>query len=110
MSHHETDQVSLALAQAVAARLQARPALLEVARGNLARWSRQNADAPALLRCYAEWQAILNRPLAEICATLCAETEEGQRLRQNSPFAGVLLPAEVWAIKNQDRQHATHAA
>jgi CRISPR/Cas system-associated endoribonuclease Cas2 len=38
---------------------------------------------------------------------LCAETEEGQRLRQNSPFAGVLSPAEVWEIKSRLRRHAT---
>jgi len=52
----------------------------------------------------------LARPVAEICAALIAETEEGQRLRQNSPFAGVLPPDEVWEIKSRLRRHATAAA
>src|SRR5437667_259532 len=68
-------------------------------------------DAPALIRCYREWMAILERPLGEICQILCADTEEGRRLRQNSPFAGVLPPAEVWSIKAAIRQrHAKTAA
>ena len=34
-----------------------------------------------------EWERILDRPLQEICRTLEANSEEGKRLRQNSPFA-----------------------
>jgi hypothetical protein len=103
------DEVSLELARHVADRLRAQPELLAVARENLLRWSQRNAGAPSLLRCYAEWQDILARPLEEICGVLCAETAEGQRLRQNSPFAGILSPAEVWQIKSAHR-HATAAA
>ena len=109
MSHSETDLVSLELARRVAERLRARPELLALARDNLARWSQRNAGTPSLLRCYAEWQAILQRPLEEICELLCAETDDGQRLRQSSPFAGVLSPAEVWKIKSAHR-HATVTA
>jgi hypothetical protein len=83
----------------VAARLRERPALLNIARENLARWLRRNADAPALVRGYREWQAILERPLNEICQILETADQGGQRLRQNSPFAGVLSPSEVWAVK-----------
>lgn len=109
MNHVEIDRVSLALARCVAERLRTRPELIGVARDNLARWSKQNVSSPSLLRCYSEWQAILTQPLENVCALLCAETEEGQRLRQNSPFAGVLSPAEVWEIKAQYR-HATATA
>lgn len=93
----------------VAARLCQRPELLGVARENLDRWTRRNAEAPSLLRCYSEWQRILERPLNEICDLLSSDTEEGRRLRQNSPFAGVLNPREVWKLKQQFR-HATAAA
>ena len=103
------DEVSLELAHSVADRLRAQPELLAVARENLLRWSQRNAGTPSLLRCYAEWQAILTQPLEKVCKVLCAETDEGQRLRQNSPFAGVLSPAEVWKIKSAHR-HATAAA
>jgi len=109
MKHAVIDQVSQALGVRVAERLRRHPELVDQARANLTRWSRQNASATSLLRCYAEWQEILGRPVEDICALLCAETEEAQRLRQNSPFAGILAPAEIWAIKASFR-HASSAA
>ncbi len=108
MKHVVIDQLSQALGVRVAERLRQHPELVDQARANLARWSRQNASATSLLRCYAEWQEILARPVEEICALLCAETEEAQRLRQNSPFAGILAPAEIWEIKASFR-HASSA-
>jgi len=110
MTHHEIDQVSLEIARRVAARLRSDPQLLQLARDNLARWLNRNGSVPALRRSYEEWQGILERPLDEICARLTAPTDDGQRLRQNSPFAGVLAPAEIWEIKRHFRHHATTAA
>ena len=111
MQHEIHDEVSLEMGRRVAARIREQPALLEIARDNLARWLRQNADAAALVRCYIEWQAILDRPPGDICQIIEADTEEGRRLRQNSPFAGVLPPSEVWSIKATIRQrHAKIAA
>jgi hypothetical protein len=109
MNHSETDQVSLELARRIAEKLRRQPEVIEAARDNLVRWSRQNAAAPSLLRCYAEWQNILSRPVEEICALLCSASDEAQRLRQNSPFAGVLAPAEVWEVKARFR-HAPATA
>jgi len=87
--------------------LEKHPEWIELAKGNLERWSRLNGDAPGLLACYREWQGLLERPAAEISVVLLDPTYEGQRLRQNSPFAGVLSPAEVWNIKG--RIHETAA-
>lgn len=109
MSHELTDEISLELGRRTAARLRQQPDLLQLAHDNLARWSRQNADAPALLRCYEEWRGLLNHPLEEICAVLTSESEASQRLRQNSPFAGILSSREVWELK-QSFRHATTAA
>jgi hypothetical protein len=101
MKHSETDQVSLELARRVVDRLRGKPELVEFARANLARWSQQNNSVPSLLRCYAEWQEILSRPVDEICNLLCSESDNAQRLRQNSPFVGVLSPTEVWEVKSR---------
>lgn len=109
MSHELTDGISLELGRRTAARLRQQPELLRLALENLARWSRLNANAPALVRCYAEWREILNHPLEEICSLLSSDSEEGQRLRQNSPFAGVLSAREVWELK-QRLSHAATAA
>jgi hypothetical protein len=109
MNHSYTDQVSLELGRRVAEKLRWQPALLDFARANLARWAQQNSSAPSLLRCYAEWQQVLSRPLGEICNLLCSESDNAQRLRQNSPFAGVLSPTEVWEVKSSFR-HAPATA
>ena len=104
VSHELTDAISLELGRRTAERLRKEPALVRIAHENLARWSRLNAGAPSLLRCYAEWQHILKRSLEEICDVLTSDTEESQSLRQNSPFAGVLSAREVWEIKQRFRQ------
>jgi hypothetical protein len=109
MNHSCTDQVSLELGHRVAEKLRGQPALVDFARANLARWSQQNSSAPSLLRCYAEWQQVLSRPLGDICNLLCSESDNAQRLRQNSPFAGVLSPTEVWEVKSSFR-HAPATA
>jgi len=106
MSHQSIDTVSLELGRRIAAELRRRPEWLDLARSNLERWTRQNGGVPSLRQSYEEWRGLLSRPLDEVCSVLTAETEEGQRLRQNSPFAGVLPPREVWEIKARLR-HAT---
>ena len=109
MPHDIQDEVSLEMARRIAARLPRHPEWLELARTNLDRWSQKNAGATSLLRCYREWRELLSRPLPEIRRILTEETDEAQRLRQNSPFAGVLSPKEVWEIKSRFR-HAPTAA
>ena len=109
MNHLETDQVSLELARRIAEKLRWQPEVVDFARANLVRWSQQNASAPSLLRCYAEWQKILARPVDEIRDLLCSSSDDAQRLRQNSPFAGVLTPTEVWEVKARFR-HAPATA
>ena len=89
-SHQWIDQRSLALHEAVAAKLEAHPQLLDVARQNLERWLQQN-PATAL----REWRRILDStPLPEVVALLRSSTEEAARLRQSSPFAGLLTTKE----------------
>jgi hypothetical protein len=109
VSHERTDRISLELGRRVADRLRQRPELLQLAHVNLDRWTRLNAKASSLLRCYAEWRELLNHPLEEICGILTSESEEARRLRQNSPFAGVLDAREVWELKRRFR-YATAAA
>jgi hypothetical protein len=93
-SHQWIDQRSLALHEAVAEKLIAHPELLEVARQNLRRWLASHPQ-PALL----EWQRALDSlPLAGVIELLRAPDERATRLRQSSPFAGVLTPRERQAI------------
>lgn len=102
--------MSLELARRVAAELMSRPdEVMGLARENLARWRDRNRDAPSLLRCYAEWSLILDRGVEAVRSALLSETDEGQRLRQNSPFAGVVPYREVWEIKRRLKHDQTAA-
>ncbi len=93
-SHVWIDERSLALHEAVAVKLEADPQLLEVARANLKRWLAAGDQAP--LR---EWQHLLDTlPLPQLLQLLRSRDERAARLRQSSPFAGVLTPAERQAI------------
>jgi hypothetical protein len=89
-SHEWIDRRSLALHEAVAAKLEVDPDLLEVARANLRRWL-TTAPRPAWL----EWYRLIDTtPLSELTGLLRAADERARRLRQSSPFAGVLTPDE----------------
>ena len=93
-SHSWIDRRSLALHEAVAAKIEARPDLLDVARSNLTRWI-SHAPQAALL----EWRDLLERTsVGDLVALLRSQDETASRLRQSSPFAGVLTPEERQAI------------
>ncbi len=95
MTHQQIDRRSLALAKAVVERIDADPqrAGLEKARATFRRWLKSD-PAPA----NGEWLEILKGPWEEIRLVLLDESEEGQRLRQSTPFCGVLTPQERWNI------------
>jgi len=93
--HHRIDQRSLALHRAIAEKLRADPALVEVARDNLNRWALQNGRSQPY---WDTWRALLSRPIEELLALIVEESERMTALRQASPFAGILSPAERWAI------------
>jgi len=93
-SHQWIDQRSLALHSAVASKLEATPELLEVAKENLRRWLSRR-PVSALL----EWQDVLDRaPLSDVIGLLRSASADAARLRQSSPFPGVLSPSERRSI------------
>lgn len=106
MGHELQDRASLEMARRIAHGLDRHPEWIELARENLRRWKALNDASPSLLACYESWSSLLDRPVHEVVAMLLREDDLGQQYRQNSPFAGVLTPAEVWAIKRQVRESA----
>jgi hypothetical protein len=89
------DRRSLALHHAVAEKLRAHPELIEIARENLSRWYAGTGRSQPYLD---EWRRILDLPLEEVLSLMEQEGERMTALRQSSPFAGILEPAERWAI------------
>lgn len=94
--HRVLDLRSLALHGAIASKLRTRPELVEQARANLLRW-RVNADE-RVLPVLEEWRRLLELPIAELAGIITDWSEEAIRLRQSSPFAGILKRSERKAI------------
>jgi hypothetical protein len=86
-----SDLVSLALHHFVAVRLRSNPLLIEKAKSNLRNWLEETPNVVAWL----EWKTILETEnIEEVLKILTAETDEGQRLRSSSPFAGLVTTEE----------------
>ncbi len=102
--HSRREFQSLAIHRRIAGLLVQRPQqVIDKARANLVLWLKIHRGT-ALEVVYQEWMSLLDAlPPAEISNLIVAEDERATRLRQSSPFVGILTPAEIWSIK---RSHA----
>ena len=92
LKHRLAEARSLAMHCLIAQKIAADPRLLDVARRNLAAWAeRYGGSVP---RALDEWRAVLDRPWPEIAALITDPGESATRMRQSSPFAGVLTARE----------------
>jgi hypothetical protein len=103
-SHRRLDARSLAMHALIAEKIRTDPQLVDVARNNLERWSaRWPNKAPAW---FEEWRQILRWQWPRIAALLTEQSEHAIRLRQSSPFAGVLNAEERKRIYEAFRTRA----
>lgn len=94
-SHEQIDARSLVLARRIVSTIDEEPRRegLAKAREVCRRWYRDN-PVPAV----AEWLRILDGSWDTVRSVLLDEGEEGRRLRQSSPFCGILSARERLAI------------
>lgn len=94
--HHEwIDERSRALDARIAERLRGDPGLIAKGLETLDRWERSRGPHPA----FTEWRDILtSRSTDEVIALLLDDSDGAARLRQSSPFTGILSPEERLAI------------
>ena len=90
--HYLHDLRSLAMHALIAAKVERDRTLLAIPQRNLSRWRKRFAAQPA--RWWQEWTQLLRRPWPDIAATLTDRSESATRLRQSSPFVGILTPTE----------------
>jgi hypothetical protein len=96
-SHEWIDERSLALDRLIEEKLRAQPVLLERARATLERWIAQRQ--PTVPAALLEWREVLIQwPFESILGLLTGTDERARRLRQSSPFCGILTPEERLAI------------
>jgi hypothetical protein len=95
VTHEVLDQIRLAQHKLIAKKLLQNPAaILALAQRNLQRdIGYRLAPATSLSR---EWRALLEQnSIDRIVAVMTAKTQKAIELRQASPFASILSPAEV---------------
>jgi hypothetical protein len=107
-SHEEIDLRSLAMDRLIAQKLRADPQLIDRAKTTLLRW--KETAAPAVQPTLAEWDSILDQPLPSVLVVLEGTDERSVRLRQSSPFCGILTRAERTRILLGQPGHEPHAA
>ena len=95
-SHRLLEARSLAMHAVIARKIERDPRLLDIARRNVERWSSaRGPQAPAWLE---EWRELLDQPWQNVAAIITDPGENAARLRQSSPFAGILTHQERWQI------------
>jgi hypothetical protein len=104
--HGRLEERSLALHRLVAEKLRADPILLEKARENLHRWQSTGGIQSGAL---AEWSRIIECPADEVAGFLVETSERAMRLRQSSPFCGILSDDERRAIHESYSTRAYHS-
>lgn len=93
ISHATIDRINRSQDRLIAARLRRDRRVLRTARQNLRRWMAR--DGRNVRPVFQEWQTILERLTArEVADFLSSDTPMARRLRQSSPFAGVLTDLE----------------
>ena len=92
LKHRVIEARSLAMHCLAAQKVARNPALLKDVRRTLDAWrARYGTEVP---RALVEWKAVLDRPWPEIAAFITDPGERATRLRQSTPFAGVLSAGE----------------
>ena len=92
LKHRIIEARSLVMHCLVAQKIAVKPTLLKQVKKTLEIWrSRYRDDMP---RALDEWHAVLQRPWPEIAHFITDSGERATRLRQSTPFAGVLTTDE----------------
>ncbi len=103
---NSVDLFSLLLHRIVAEKMRLNEAkVLQIARNNLERWLKSESFAGSERFALLEWQKILDDSTTEeIIKIITQDTDEGQRLRSSSPFAGVLSEAKRERVWNESKK------
>ena len=95
MGHDLIDRRSLALNRLVAEKIRRQPELMDFVRKNLDRTLCEPILSESCKNALREWRSIFSlKSFDEILSILVEDSYEGQRLRQSTPFTGILNQRE----------------
>lgn len=107
-THADAERFSRALHDDIAQRLRTEPDLIDRARANIAHWEAMMGHAAP--RDLEVWRDILNQGIEAIIRVLTARDATSDRLRQSSPFAGVVPHHRRWELLRESRRRETPRA
>ena len=97
--HEILDDRSLEMDRVIAGKIRANPKLVQIALANIDRWLANPDYSESGRQAALEWKSIIENSSVEVLVTLLeSSSEEARRLRQSSPFCGILTPDERQAI------------
>jgi len=95
MGHDLIDRRSLELNRLVVEKIRQKPELMDFVRQNLDRTLIEPILSESCKNALQEWRTIFSlRSFDEILGILVEDSDEGQRLRQSTPFTGILNQRE----------------
>ena len=95
MGHRRHEEQSLVLHREIARRIRINPDLLTVVRDRLTKDIHSGQFSVSVTDAMQEWLDLLNAgSLAEILELLLDQGENARRLRQSTPFTGILTQEE----------------
>ena len=103
IDHSLAEARSLVYHQHIAAKLQGNPELIEKICDRL-QAKIINPNSPAEQHWANNWLKELDQPLARLLEFIVERSERADQFRQSTPFAGLLSPAERWAIHRAVKQ------
>jgi hypothetical protein len=93
--HQHVDARSLEMHRLIAQKVRRAPELIKEVEGTLKRWLAQSNDSERAADTMQEWQHFLETSsLEDVLTFISSESEEAARMRQSSPFAGILTDSE----------------
>jgi hypothetical protein len=97
--HEIVDDRSLEMDRVIAGKIRANPKLIQIALTNIERWLANPDYSESNRQALMEWKNIIENSSVGVLATLLeSSSDEARRLRQSSPFCGILTPDERQAI------------
>ena len=105
VDHSFIDQRSLAFHVAIAEKLRLQPELLKGVHDRLKKISSDSRLSYSTRDAYREWLEFIEQPsLKEVLAFLVDPSEEANRLRQATPFSGILSRRAGGDYRSKRRQ------
>jgi transposase-like protein len=102
-AHDRSDRFSLLLHREVARAIESDAGVLARGRRNILRWQAVHGNS---VRAWDEWLTLLNAGTDEVLKVILDEGEEATRLRQSSPFAGIIPNRRRWELLKESHDEA----